>query len=166
MVVLGLILLLAAAALVLLLVTAGTSQDVVLDLIGDQQLTTVPAWVFLAGAVTLALAEIGLLLVSRGTRRAVARRREMRELRRAATVPAGRHEGEPRADAGADVTQDRPATDDGPDRTLVRNVDDLRARDAVGPGTGHRQSPGQDADPEAGRHELGPDGTQAPERGP
>ena len=87
MVVLGVILLLVAAALVLLLVTAGTSQDVVLDLVGDQRLTTAPVWIFVAGVLTVLIAALGWMLIVRGTRRAVVRRKEMRRLRRAAASP-------------------------------------------------------------------------------
>lgn len=156
MVVLGIIVLLAAAALVLLLVTAGTSQDVVLDLMGGQQLTTSPIWVFLAGAVTVLLAVIGFWLISRGTRRAVARRREIRNLRQAAAVTSGQpdeHGGAPR---GVD---DEPAAD----RVLVRDVDELRAREGVRPAGGSSRSPEATVDPEGGRHELRLDDLGTPE---
>lgn len=145
MVVLGLILLLAAVALVLLLATAGTSQDVVLDLVGGQQLTTSPVWVFVAGAVTLLLLGLGLLLIRAGTRRAVGRRREMRRLRAAARPTPGTQNGSDRAD---------PA-DDEPDRQLVR--DTSRLRPAL-------RSPEEDVDPESGRHELRREDLEARDR--
>lgn len=149
MVVLGIILLLAAVALVVLLLTAGTSAEVVLDLVGGQQLTTSPAWIFLAGAVALALAEVGLMLMTRGAKRAVARRREIRELR-AAAAPSTEHGAGARGN-GPDVA---PAQDDLPDRTLVRNVDELRTHDPVDRSTDQQRSPEDSADPEGDRHEL------------
>jgi hypothetical protein len=149
--VLGIILLLAAVALVVLLLTAGTSSEVVLDLVGGQQLTTSPAWIFLAGAVALALAEVGLMLMTRGTKRAVARRREIRQLR-AAAAPS--EHGDGARGNGADVAATQ---DDLPDRTLVRNVDELRAHDPVDRSTGQHRSPEDSADPEGDRHELRPD---------
>jgi hypothetical protein len=151
MVALGILLLLAAAALVVLLATAGTSQHVVLDLVGGQQLTTSPVWIFVAGALALLLAELGLLLISRGTRRAVARRREMRRLRDAA-------EPEP-----ADV-RDRDQAQQ-PDRLLVRDVDELRARERLDR-EAPRRSPEETIDPEGGRHELRLDDLDARERRP
>jgi hypothetical protein len=156
MVVLGVILLLAAAALVLLLVTAGTSQDVVLDLVGDQQLTTAPVWIFVAGIATVLIAALGWMLIVRGTRRAVVRRKEMRRLRKAAAAPQA-----------ADVN---PAdVDDGsgrhePDRRLVRDVDSLRADEGVDPSATRPHAPEQDADPEAPRHELRLNELEARER--
>jgi hypothetical protein len=159
-VVLGIILLVVAAALVLLMGTAGTSQDIVLDLIGGQRLTTSAILVFLAGAVTLALAEVGLWLISRGTRRAVARRREVRQLRRAAAASPDREDVPARDEPG---TEAHPAGDEvgtaeaEPDRRLVRNVDDLRARERADATTGPARSPEAAVDPEGGRHELGLD---------
>jgi type VI protein secretion system component VasK len=156
MVVLGVILLLVAAALVLLLVTAGTSQDVVLDLVGDQQLTTAPVWIFVAGMLTLLIAVLGWMLIVRGTRRAVVRRREMRRLRKAAAGSEG-------ADANAADRADD-ADQHEPDRRLVRDVDSLRAREPVRPSDARARSPEEAADPEAGRHELGASGPEARER--
>lgn len=162
MVVLGLILLLAAVALVLLLATAGTSQDVVLDLVGGQQLTTSPVWVFVAGAVTLLLLGLGLLLIRSGTRRAVGRRREMRRLRAAARPTPGTQNGSQAThDKGPDVRSahgaaDRPdPADDAPDRQLVR--DTSRLRPAL-------RSPEEDVDPESGRHELRREDLEARDR--
>ncbi len=108
MVVLGIILLVVAAALVLLLATAGTPQDIVLDLIGGPRLTISPVLVFLAGAVTLALAELGPWLISRGTRRAVARRREVRELRQAAAVPQDQADAPEERATDTDTEDGRP----------------------------------------------------------
>lgn len=157
MVVLGIIVLLVAAALVLLLVTAGTSQDIVLDLVGGQQLTTSPILVFLAGALTVALAVIGFWLISRGTRRAVARRREIRNLRQAASAPPERAAARARAEQDADDSA--PASD----RLLVRDVDELRAREGLAPAAGGGHSPEATADPEGGRHELRLDDLGTPE---
>jgi type VI protein secretion system component VasK len=150
MVVLGLLLLLAAAALVLLLVTAGTSQDVVLDLVGDQQLTTAPVWIFVAGMLTLVVAGLGWMLLVRGTRRSVARRKEMRRLRKAAAAPQV---------PVADDTSPQQESD----RRLVRDVDSLHGRPAGGAAAAG--SPEDRVDPEAGRHELRPEDPQARERG-
>jgi hypothetical protein len=148
MVVLGLVLLLAAAALVVLLVTAGTSPDVVMDLLGGQELTTAPVWIFVAGAVALLLAELGLLLVVRGTRRAANRRREIRRLREAAS-PAERADDRHASDVRADLP-----VDDQPDRVLVRDADALHVRESTaGTGAAHR-SPEEAADPQDAPHEL------------
>jgi hypothetical protein len=157
MVVLGILLLLAAAALVVLLAMAGTSQHVVLDLVGGQQLTTSPVWIFVAGALALLLAELGLMLISRGTRRAVARRRELRRLRGAAE-PEAVDVREP------DQTEQRDQTEQ-PDRLLVRDVDELRARERLDREAPHR-SPEETIDPEGGRHELRLDDRDVRERRP
>jgi hypothetical protein len=147
MVVLGLVLLLAAAALVVLLATAGTSPDVVMDLLGGQQFTTAPVWIFVAGAVALLLAELGLLLIARGTRRAATRRREIRRLREAAR-PA-----EPVDQRDASGSRTEPV-DDQPDRVLVRDADALHVHQStVGTGAAHR-SPEAAADPQDAPHEL------------
>jgi hypothetical protein len=147
MVVLGLVLLLAAAALVVLLVTAGASPDVVMHLLGGQQLTTAPIWIFAAGAVALLLAELGLLLVARGTRRAAGRRREIRRLREAAR-PA---ESADERDASGVRTE--PA-DDQPDRVLVRDADALHTHESTAEtGAAHR-SPEESVDPQDAPHEL------------
>jgi hypothetical protein len=147
MVVLGIVLLLVAAALVVLLLTAGTSPDVVMDLLGGQRLTTAPVWIFVAGAVALLLAELGLLLVGRGTRRAASRRREIRRLR-AAARPAESAEGR-----DASGRTDLPV-DDQPDRVLVRDADALHVHESTaGTGAAHR-SPEEAADPQDAPHEL------------
>ena len=147
MVVLGLVLLLAAAAFVVFLVTAGTSPDVVMDLLGGQQLTTAPVWIFVAGAVALLLAELGLLLAARGTRRAASRRREIRRLREAAR-PA-----EPVDEREVSGARTEPV-DDQPDRVLVRDADALHVHESTaGTGAAHR-SPEEAADPQDAPHEL------------
>jgi hypothetical protein len=154
MVVLGLVLLLAAAALVVLLVTAGTSPDVVMDLLGGQQLTTAPVWIFVAGAVALLLAELGLLLAVRGTRRAASRRREIRRLREAAR-PA-----EPVGEREVPDARTEPV-DDQPDRVLVRDADALHVHESTaGAGAAHR-SPEEAADPQDAPHELRLDDVEA-----
>jgi type VI protein secretion system component VasK len=155
MVVLGVILLLAAAALVLLLVTAGTSQDVVLDLVGDQQLTTAPVWIFVAGIATLLIAALGWMLIVRGTRRAVVRRKEMRRLRKAAG---------PQTAETAGTGADDGSVQHEPDRRLVRDVHSLRADEGVDPSATRPHAPEQDVDPEAPRHELRLDELEARER--
>jgi hypothetical protein len=154
MVVLGLVLLLAAAALVVLLVTAGTSPDVEMDLLGGQQLTTAPVWIFVAGAVALLLAELGLLLVVRGTRRAASRRQEIRRLREAAR-PAEPDDERDASGLGSDLP-----VDEQPDRVLVRDADTLHVRESTaGTGAAHR-SPEEAADPQDARHELRLDDVQ------
>lgn len=163
MVVLGILLLLAAAALVVLLAMAGTSQHVVLDLVGGQQLTTSPVWIFVAGALALLLAELGLRLISRGTRRAVARRRELRRLRGAAE-PEAVDVRERDQTEQPDQTEQRDQTEQ-PDRLLVRDVDELRARERLDREAPHR-SPEETIDPEGGRHELRLDDRDVRERRP
>jgi hypothetical protein len=158
MVVLGLVLLLAAAALVVLLVTAGTSPDVVMDLLGGQQLTTAPVWIFVAGAVALLLAELGLLLVARGTRRATSRRREIRRLREAART------AEPVDDRDASGNRPDLPVHDQPDRVLVRDATSLHVHETTAPtGAAHR-SPEDAADPQDAPHELRLDDVETRDR--
>ena len=116
MIALAILCLVVAAALVALMAAVGfTSIITFATFAGDVH--TRPFWVFLLGAATLLVALFGLSLLHRGTRRKVQRRREIKRLRkleqespRAATGSGAR--GDDRASAGR--------TDDGPDRTLVR----------------------------------------------
>lgn len=81
MIVLALVCLVAAAAMVLLMLTAGFTSTVVLETFaGDLQ--TRAFWVFVAGALTLLLAEAAVAMLRTGTRRKVERRRELKRLRR------------------------------------------------------------------------------------
>jgi hypothetical protein len=156
MVVLGLVLLLAAAALVVLIVAGEPSPDVVIDLLGGQRLTTAPVWIFVGGVATLLLAELGLMLVVRGTSRAANRRREIRRLREAA-----RPAEPPAASPGA--TTDLPP-DDEPDRVLVRDPGTLRVHQTTAGSAGTHRSPEEAADPQDAPHELRLPGGQDDER--
>jgi len=93
MIVLGLILIIVAAAAVLFaLASGGTLTASPLTAIGVTVNVT-PLAMFVAGAVSLLLVVLGLALISRGTKRSVHTRRELRQLRKGqsiqpATTPA------------------------------------------------------------------------------
>lgn len=114
MIVLGLILILVAAAAVLFAVIAtGTLTASSLSAVGITVSVT-PLTMFLAGAVALLLLVLGLALISRGTKRSVHTRRELRHLRKAnqpATAGAAAG-GTTRTDNGA---EGRRAADLGPE---------------------------------------------------
>ncbi|KQX61634.1 hypothetical protein [Angustibacter sp. Root456] len=126
MIALALILLLLAAALVVGIVVTGTSQQVLFDSsVGT--FTTQPVWIFVAGVVATLLALLGFAAIGRGTRRQVARRREMKRLRRVEKEQAAQRRTEERAvetaDTPAAAHTTRAAARDGydePDRHLVR----------------------------------------------
>jgi len=82
MIVLGLILIIVAAAAVLFaLASVGTLTATPLTAIGVTVNVT-PLAMFVAGAVSLLLVVLGLALISRGTKRSVHTRRELRQLRK------------------------------------------------------------------------------------
>jgi hypothetical protein len=82
MIVLGLILIIVAAAAVLFaLASGGTLTSSPLTAIGVTVNVT-PLAMFVAGAVSLLLVVLGLALISRGTKRSVHTRRELRQLRK------------------------------------------------------------------------------------
>jgi membrane protein implicated in regulation of membrane protease activity len=93
MIVLGFILIIVAAAAVLFaLASGGTLTASPLTAIGVTVNVT-PLAMFVAGAVSLLLVVLGLALISRGTKRSVHTRRELRQLRKGqskqpATTPA------------------------------------------------------------------------------
>ena len=103
MIVLGFILIIVAAAAVLFaLASGGTLTASPLTAIGVTVNVT-PLAMFVAGAVSLLLVVLGLALISRGTKRSVHTRRELRQLRKGqsqpATTPTPDHR---RASPGAD----------------------------------------------------------------
>src|SRR4051812_12515697 len=82
MIVLGLILIIVAAVAVLFAVIAtGTLTASPLSAVGITVSVT-PLTMFVAGAVALLLVVLGLALISRGTKRSVHTRRELRHLRK------------------------------------------------------------------------------------
>ena len=88
MIVLGLILIIVAAAAVLFaLASGGTLTASPLTAIGVTVNVT-PLAMFVAGAVSLLLVVLGLALISRGTKRSVHTRRELRQLRKGQAKPA------------------------------------------------------------------------------
>ena len=89
MIVLGFILIIVAAAAVLFaLASGGTLTASPLTAIGVTVNVT-PLAMFVAGAVSLLLVVLGLALISRGTKRSVHTRRELRQLRKGqSTQPA------------------------------------------------------------------------------
>jgi hypothetical protein len=117
MIVLGLILIIVAAVAVLFAVIAtGTLTASPLSAVGITVSVT-PLTMFVAGAVALLLVVLGLALISRGTKRSVHTRRELRHLRKeranqpaAAGAAAG---GTTRTDTGD--RGGRPAGDRGHD---------------------------------------------------
>lgn len=116
MIALAIICLLVAAALVALMIAVGFTVSVTFHLIGGNLVTVRPIWIFVLGAVTLLVALVGLSLLSRGTRRKVERRREIRRLRKVEQEAQGPRSGGRRSAGDAEPT----AADDAPDRTLVR----------------------------------------------
>lgn len=90
MIALALVCLLLAAAAVAFILAEGTQQVVDFSFFAGD-FSTNPAWIFVAGAATMLLADASLALFRRGTQRTVARRREIKRLRKieeTTTVPA------------------------------------------------------------------------------
>ncbi len=123
MIVLGFILIIVAAAAVLFaLASGGTLTASPLTAIGVTVNVT-PLAMFVAGAVSLLLVVLGLALISRGTKRSVHTRRELRQLRKGqakqpATTPAPDRSGA-QAEArpggtAAESAGTRGGTSDGP----------------------------------------------------
>lgn len=80
MIVLALLCLLVAAALILFMLFVDPNQSLSYSFFAGD-FSTRPLWVFVAGAVTLLLIVLAVDFFRRGTRRTVARRREIRQLR-------------------------------------------------------------------------------------
>lgn len=89
MIVLALILLLIAAAAVVFIVALGLHQQVAFSFFAGDFVTN-PLTIFIAGAATLLLFVLALGLINGGTKRSVARRREVKRLRKVeeTSVPA------------------------------------------------------------------------------
>ena len=116
MIVLGLLLLVAVAVVSVAAIARG-GDNVTIDL-GSFEIRTDAAGMFLAGAVALLLAVIGLWLMSRGLKRSRRRRQEIHELRtRAARNEAAHRDGD--ADTDADTVADQDTTLSDTDRTAV-----------------------------------------------
>ncbi len=123
MLALGIICLLLAAALVVGVLLTGTSQEVVFNsAVGD--VTTNPLWVFVAGAVAMLLVLLGLSFFGRGTRRRVARRKEMKRLRKVEEERGSRPVPTTGSGSGVDAGSGTGGSSregyDQPDRQLVR----------------------------------------------
>ncbi len=112
MIALALLLLLLAAAAVVFVLVAGTSQAVTFVFFAGNYQTR-PVWIFAGGALALLLAEAGLALFRRGTRRRLAQRREIKRLRQ--VEQSG---GAPASTAQPVPRSGDPAPD--PDERLVR----------------------------------------------
>lgn len=112
MLIFGLLLLLLAAAVITYMILATNGMaDIRLDY-GILNLDLPPLWLFLAGALTVAVAAIGLWLMAIGARSKARRAKEVRELRKQAKTQDRRVE---RAD---DATIRRPgAVPPGPSTT-------------------------------------------------
>ena len=160
MIALALILLLLAAALVVGIVVTGTSQQVLFDSsVGT--FTTQPVWIFAAGVVATLLALLGLAALGGGTRRRVARRREMKRLRRVEKEQAAQRRADERAEERADERADTVTTAgvaepaDEPDRHLVREPRtehyDPAAGEHVRPGTDGRIGSAEPSSHDAGQ---------------
>ncbi|GAB3599152.1 hypothetical protein GCM10027446_30650 [Angustibacter peucedani] len=118
MLALGIICLIIAAALVIGVLVTGTSQEIVFDsTVGN--FTTQPVWVFLSGAAAMLLVLLGLSFFGRGTRRRVARRKEMKRLRRVEEEHVSGPVPTTRTDPAAGTVPARDGYDE-PDRELVR----------------------------------------------
>lgn len=143
MIALAVILLLLAAALVVGIVVTGTSQEVLFDSsVGT--FSTQPVWIFVAGVVAALLALLGLAALGKGTRRRVARRREMKRLRRVENEQAAQRRSdetvEPadRRSAGTDAAAGERTGYDQPDRHLVREPRTEHYDPAAGEHLAHR----------------------------
>jgi len=119
MIVLGLILIIVAAAAVLFaLASGGTLTASPLTAIGVTVNVT-PLAMFLAGAVSLLLVVLGLALISRGTKRSVHTRRELRQLRKeqsrqpATTSASDRSGAQAEARPGGTAAENRGSTSEG-----------------------------------------------------
>jgi hypothetical protein len=129
-IVLAVICLLLAALVVVLMLSIGFGPPITFaTAIGN--VTTRPFWIFLLGAATLLVAMMGLSLLRNGTRRKVQRRREIKQLRKAAQEPHTTS-GSGSAGGSAGARPGDPGAGDGPDRTLIR---DDRGNARTGPGT-------------------------------
>lgn len=85
MIILALILLLIVAVVVVLMVAAGRSDAIHVEIpYVDISWEATPLALFLLGAVTLILAVVALGLIRAGSRRKMAQRREIKELRKQA----------------------------------------------------------------------------------
>jgi ABC-type nickel/cobalt efflux system permease component RcnA len=105
MIILGLLILLGVAAVTVVALVRG-GADVSID-VGSFTVNTDAAGMFIAGAVSLLLAVVGLWLLNRGMKRSRRRRREMHELRdRAARNDAASRREQPaaRSETGPDHT--------------------------------------------------------------
>lgn len=135
MVVIAVLLLVVVAAVVVFVVVAGTTGTVTLE--WDQLnlfFEPSPLVLFLLGAATLLLAVVAIAMLRAGSKRSMAKRRELKRLRRLeGEQGASGTRGGPRADATrADATR-TDAT-----RTDARDETDATGQD--GPG-GHRDAP-------------------------
>lgn len=120
MIVLGFILIvLAAGAVLFALIATGTLTAAPLSAVGVTVSVT-PLAMFIAGAVSLLLVVLGLALISRGTKRSVHTRRELRQLRK------GQTNQPTTADAAGTGTS---RTTDGRDSTGPTRTDDRGAGD-------------------------------------
>jgi hypothetical protein len=129
MIVLGLILIIVAAAAVLFaLASGGTLTASPLTAIGVTVNVT-PLAMFVAGAVSLLLVVLGLALISRGTKRSVHTRRELRQLRKgqakqpdtaaAADRPGAQAEARPAGTAAESATRGRTSDGLGEERRMT-----------------------------------------------
>ena len=151
MIVLGLILILVAAAAVLFAVIAtGTLTASPLSAVGITVSVT-PLTMFIAGAVALLLVVLGLALISRGTKRSVHTRRELRHLRKeranqpaAADAAAG---GTTRTDAGTRARRASRPGPGGPQRRPRRGATEAPPPTFPGTSRGATSTPRLPADP-------------------
>ena len=81
MIILAVLLLAAVAAVVVFVVVAGYDVSPVSMSWGALELDASPVWIFLLGVVTLLAAELALALLRGGSRRKLAKRRELKRLR-------------------------------------------------------------------------------------
>ena len=106
MIVLAVLLLLLAAVLTLFVAVGGATSDVEVTWGSlNLQWNTTALTVFLLGASCLLMAEVGVVLLRRGTRRKLQQRREVHRLRESAQSqeePVDETRGEPTRDEGDD----------------------------------------------------------------
>jgi ABC-type nickel/cobalt efflux system permease component RcnA len=111
-------LILAAAVTALMAVVGLTGSVTFASFAGD--VVTQAFWVFLLGAATMLVALLGLSMLRRGTRRKVERRREIKRLRKVEQETHPSTTAPTTSSRTAGSSRGTQATDDTPDRTLVR----------------------------------------------
>ena len=96
MIVLGLLLIVVAAGIVVFALVSSSNYTTQIPLSGlGVSFAATPLIMFLAGAVSVILLGLGSVLIRQGARRAMGRRKELKQLRKDATAATGTADGSP-----------------------------------------------------------------------